>query len=205
MADDVKSMDGLHVMNSSGGNSTESLPFELQYRVYAAWSEDFCGQEVFLLKKWIVLIFVSCFVAKATPSYAGFGAGVDVGLTIPMDQEDAWLGYSLNARVFKEWGYGLVAVGVQGMGNFQKVGDRTLGRGMLGARVTVGPVVKGYFAAHAGYGSGSGMSGWTYSLGTGLSFKAGPLRIGVYGRYNDFRDDMRLKWIDTGASAELAF
>ena len=192
-------------MNSSFWNSTESFLFELQYRVDAARMDATREQEAFLLKKWIILIFVSCFVAKATPSYAGFGAGVDVGLTIPMDQEDAWLGYSLNARVFKEWGFGIVAVGVQGMGNYQKVGDRILGRGMLGARLTVGPVVKGYFAAHAGYGSGSGLSGLTYALGTGLSFKAGPIRLGVYGRYNVFRDDIRLKWIDSGATAELAF
>lgn len=158
-----------------------------------------------MLRKLMVFLFLSCFLAKATPSYAGFGVGADVGLTIPVNQEDGSLGYSLSARAFKEWGFGIVAIGIQGLGNYQKVGGLTLGRGMLGGRLTLGLGVKGYLAAHAGYGSGSGLSGWTYALGTGLSLKLGPIRFGLFGRVNELRDDIRVQWIDTGATAELSF
>lgn len=141
----------------------------------------------------------------ATPSLAGTGAGADFGVTVPIRDSDVQIGYSLNVRAFHEWTFGLMAVGVQGLVNYQTVGGEGLTRGLVGGRITVGPVVKAYAAAHAGVGGSGSQPSFTTAFDLGVGFKTGPVRAGLYGRYNMLTRVEQLNWVDAGISAEIAF
>jgi hypothetical protein len=160
-----------------------------------------------MLRKLTLSFLMFGMVAIATPSFAGVGIGADIGLTVPMGKSgDDGIGHALSFRLFKDWSFGIVAVGVEGMGNYHAVGSVSVSRGLVGIRATAGLGFKVYIASHVGYGSArNGLSGWSYDVGGGLSYKLGPVRAGLYARYNELKAASTLKWVDTGASLEIGF
>ena len=159
------------------------------------------------MKKLSLVLAGLVVLAFSSPSHAGWLAGVDLGVTIPMgDGPDRDPGYGLNVRVGHDWNLALLKIGAEISGSHHTLGGPngvTITRAMAGVRLAVGVAVEPYFFAHFGYGQiNGGPEGASYDAGGGISYTISKIRVGLQAGYNSCQG---IRWINAGARAELSF
>lgn len=148
--------------------------------------------------------------------------GLDADLAFPLDEVEVDSGAGFNGRIGQRLDLMLLTLTPEVSGGYYTFGGQTepkVYRGLLGARLGLGAVVRAVAFAHAGVGHASfdvpstvedpGRTAFAYDAGLALDFTLLPLLdVGVHGAYNSIGGNDAagaFDWATAGVNVELVF